>query len=69
MTSHLHTSYERWLFGVGVKREASAKGRHSLEATLTNPIVLRLMQTVSDHISHLFESIYIKAACGERSGP
>jgi hypothetical protein len=62
-------SYERWLFAVGIKGEASAKGRHSLETTLTNRIVLRLMQTVSNHISHLLESIGIKAACGERSGP
>jgi hypothetical protein len=62
-------SYERWLFAVGVKREASAKGRYSLEATLPNRIVLRLMQTVSDHISYFLESIGIKTACGERSGP
>jgi hypothetical protein len=68
MTSNQHPSHKRRLFAVGVKREAGAKRGDALKATLTDRIILRVMQAVGNHIRHLLKRSQIKAACGECSG-
>ena len=59
-------SYERWLFAVGVKREASAKGRYSLTTRGFDADAFKEVADVIADRLHQPEDDAVRQRCLER---